>query len=61
MLAILPGLTIVFMVLGLNLMGDGLRDVLDPRTAEGAGMIGIERPVPDHPWRSHPGPGEFRP
>ncbi len=30
-LAILPGLAIVLMVLGLNLMGDGLRDVLDPR------------------------------
>ena len=31
MLAVLPGLAIVFMVLGLNLMGDGLRDALDPR------------------------------
>lgn len=31
MLAVLPGLAIVFMVLGLNLMGDGLRDLLDPR------------------------------
>ncbi|MEL6533435.1 MAG: ABC transporter permease [Pseudomonadota bacterium] len=31
MLAVLPGLTIVFTVLGLNLMGDGLRDALDPR------------------------------
>lgn len=30
-LALLPGLTIVLMVLGLNLLGDGLRDVLDPR------------------------------
>ena len=30
-LAIVPGLAIVFTVLGLNLMGDGLRDVLDPR------------------------------
>ncbi|NRA98656.1 MAG: ABC transporter permease [Rhodobacteraceae bacterium] len=29
--AIIPGLAIVFAVLGLNLMGDGLRDVLDPR------------------------------
>ena len=29
--AVLPGLTIVLMVLGLNLMGDGLRDALDPR------------------------------
>ena len=31
-LAILPGLAIVFTVLGLNLLGDGLRDILDPRT-----------------------------
>ncbi len=30
-LAIIPGLTIVITVLGLNLLGDGLRDVLDPR------------------------------
>ncbi|WP_209313546.1 ABC transporter permease [Jannaschia formosa] len=30
-LAILPGLAIVGMVLGLNLLGDGLRDALDPR------------------------------
>jgi peptide/nickel transport system permease protein len=29
--AVLPGLAIVLMVLGLNLMGDGLRDLLDPR------------------------------
>lgn len=30
-MALLPGLAIVFTVLGLNLMGDGLRDVFDPR------------------------------
>lgn len=30
-LAIFPGLAIVATVLGLNLMGDGLRDLLDPR------------------------------
>jgi peptide/nickel transport system permease protein len=30
-LAIFPGLAIVLAVLGLNLMGDGLRDLLDPR------------------------------
>ncbi len=29
--AIMPGMAIVLMVLGLNLMGDGLRDWLDPR------------------------------
>ena len=30
-LALFPGLAIVVTVLGLNLMGDGLRDLLDPR------------------------------
>ena len=30
-LAIFPGLAIALAVLGLNLLGDGLRDLLDPR------------------------------
>ncbi|MFN4273772.1 MAG: ABC transporter permease [Aliihoeflea sp.] len=30
-LAIFPGMAIVITVLGLNLLGDGLRDILDPR------------------------------
>ena len=30
-MALAPGLAIVFTVLGLNLMGDGLRDLFDPR------------------------------
>ena len=30
-LALFPGLAIVLTVLGLNLLGDGLRDLLDPR------------------------------
>ena len=29
--AIFPGLAIFFAVLGLNMLGDGLRDALDPR------------------------------
>jgi peptide/nickel transport system permease protein len=33
MLALYPGLAIVLAVLGLNLLGDGLRDLLDPRLA----------------------------
>lgn len=36
-LAILPGFAIVAMVLGLNLMGDGLRDLLDPRVRRARG------------------------
>jgi len=31
LLALWPGLAIMLSVLGLNLMGDGLRDLLDPR------------------------------
>ncbi len=32
-LAIYPGVAITLAVLGLNLMGDGLRDLLDPKLA----------------------------
>ncbi|MGD9844320.1 MAG: ABC transporter permease [Variibacter sp.] len=34
-LSIFPGLVIVLTVLGLNLLGDGMRDALDPRHAQG--------------------------
>jgi len=34
--ATLPGLVILFLVVGINLLGDGLRDVLDPRLKSGA-------------------------
>ncbi|HJN04186.1 MAG TPA: ABC transporter permease, partial [Alphaproteobacteria bacterium] len=30
-LAVYPGAAIAFSVFGLNLLGDGLRDVIDPR------------------------------
>ena len=30
-MAIAPGIAIIVTVLGLNLLGDGLRDVLDPK------------------------------
>ena len=33
LLAVYPGLAIALAVLGLNLMGDGLRDLMDPRLA----------------------------
>jgi peptide/nickel transport system permease protein len=33
--AIFPGLAIMLLVLGFNLLGDGLRDVLDPRQQDG--------------------------
>ncbi|MDQ3397522.1 MAG: peptide ABC transporter permease, partial [Deinococcota bacterium] len=31
-ISVFPGLAIVFTVLGFNLLGDGLRDALDPRS-----------------------------
>ncbi len=34
-LAIFPGLTIALAVLGLNLLGDALRDLIDPRSSKG--------------------------
>ena len=36
--ATLPGLVILFLVIGINLLGDGLRDILDPRLKSGAFM-----------------------
>ncbi len=30
-IAVFPGLAILFTVLGINFLGDGLRDLLDPR------------------------------
>ena len=36
-LAMFPGFAILFTVLGLNLMGDGLRDLFDPRIRRGRG------------------------
>jgi peptide/nickel transport system permease protein len=38
-LALFPGLAIFITVLGINLLGDGLRDILDPRLKRsGAGL-----------------------
>ncbi len=34
-LSVMPGLAIAVTVLGLSLLGDGLRDCLDPRMHEG--------------------------
>jgi peptide/nickel transport system permease protein len=41
--AIFPGLAIMITVLGFNFLGDGLRDVLDPRVATDIGAVGAER------------------
>jgi len=39
-LALFPGLCIFFTVLGINLLGDGLRDILDPRLKRSGAGIG---------------------
>lgn len=39
--SIIPGLMIFFLVMGINLMGDGVRDVLDPRLKSGV----LSRPM----------------
>ncbi len=41
--AIFPGVAIMITVLGFNFLGDGLRDVLDPRVATDIGSVGAER------------------
>lgn len=40
--SIIPGIMIFLVVMGINLLGDGIRDALDPRLAEGA----LEKPSP---------------
>jgi peptide/nickel transport system permease protein len=39
-LAVIPGLTIILIVISLNLAGDGLRDLLDPRLKRIGGAVG---------------------
>jgi peptide/nickel transport system permease protein len=39
-LALFPGLCIFFTVLGINLLGDGLRDILDPRLKRSGSGVG---------------------
>ena len=63
-LAIFPGLAMTTTVVGLNLFGDGLRDVLDPRggrscRVDGAGMERAEIPSSEPlpvPERTSPAP-----
>ncbi|MEQ9814755.1 MAG: dipeptide/oligopeptide/nickel ABC transporter permease/ATP-binding protein [Azospirillaceae bacterium] len=40
--AVLPGLVILLLAIGINLVGDGVRDVMDPRLKSGA----LARPAP---------------
>ena len=41
-MSIFPGLAIMIVVLGFNFLGDGLRDVLDPRVGGGVGDVVTE-------------------
>ncbi|HEX2274150.1 MAG TPA: nickel transporter permease [Acidimicrobiales bacterium] len=45
-----PGAAIFLMVLGFNLLGDGLRDVLDPRTVHGAAWAAPRRRARRRRW-----------
>ena len=43
MLAIWPGLCLAIVVFGINMFGDALRDLLDPRLKEGVGRYSIKK------------------
>jgi peptide/nickel transport system permease protein len=43
-LMVLPGAAIALTVLGFNLLGDGLRDALDPQGYSGSTAVGVEPP-----------------
>ena len=42
-MSIFPGLAIMIVVLGFNFLGDGLRDVLDPRVGGGVGDVATKK------------------
>ncbi len=42
-MSIFPGLAIMIVVLGFNFLGDGLRDVLDPRVGGGIGDVATKK------------------
>ncbi len=42
-LMLIPGLAIALTVLGFNLLGDGLRDILDPRASNTLGLVDVEK------------------
>ena len=43
-LSVYPGLAILVTVLSYNLLGEGIRDALDPRLRQGVGRIATRRP-----------------
>jgi ABC-type dipeptide/oligopeptide/nickel transport system permease subunit len=44
-LSIFPGAAIMIVVLGFNLLGDGLRDILDPRLGPHVGDVPVKKDV----------------
>ncbi len=42
-MAIWPGLALSIVVFGVNMFGDGLRDLLDPRLRGGVGRYGVKK------------------
>jgi peptide/nickel transport system permease protein len=42
-LAIWPGLALIVVVYGINMLGDALRDLLDPRLRGGVGRYGVSK------------------
>jgi peptide/nickel transport system permease protein len=42
-MSIFPGAAIMIVVLGFNFLGDGLRDILDPRTGGGVGDVVVKK------------------
>jgi peptide/nickel transport system permease protein len=43
-MAIWPGLALAIVVYGINMFGDAVRDILDPRLRGGVGRFGIRLP-----------------
>jgi len=42
-MSIFPGLAIMIVVMGFNFLGDGLRDILDPRVGGGVGDVAVKK------------------
>jgi peptide/nickel transport system permease protein len=42
-LAIWPGLALALAVFGVNMLGDAIRDILDPRLRGGVGRYGVAK------------------
>jgi len=53
--ATLPGIVILLLVIGINLLGDGLRDILDPRLKSGALMRPMARTEVEHELKASAG------